>query len=408
MRLIREFTQLFNSPTQRRTHLWLPLLMGLSGGFILALALVIMQKLSALIWAQHYQQNPFFIFGIFLLGGLLIGGLQQRLERLKQQDQLTADNDSRQLWLIILIGIVAVGLGASIGPEAVIMAAGAQLALIIRRYLHASQREAAYIERLGQEATLGEFYYVPPPGAEPVGLVTAEADNVKVHGFARVLTLACVLLAFFFSLKLLNPDGGHHRIHLKADALSLELWAPLIAAVLAGVCTLLFVRLGHKLTRSSHQALQSPLYRGLLSGILMGLVFAIHPFLRGAGYYELEFLQTHQIGVLALLLVALLKLLLTLVSVVGGWLGGTIFPLFFVGGALGSAVVQLVPGHADAAMLAAMTSAIYISLRKPWLLLLLMALMVANLQIPALLIGLGVGLLLERLWMRDMPQHGHG
>ncbi|HPQ96090.1 MAG: chloride channel protein [Thiothrix sp.] len=376
MRPINTIVKLFNSPHRRRTHLWLPLFMGLAGGFILALSLVVMEKLSHLIWEQQYQQNPVFIFGVFLLGGLLIGWLQQRLQQLRNREHPAMDSDPRQLWLLILIGILAVGLGASVGPEAAIMAAGAQLALVIRKHLPVSQREAGYIERLGQTATLGEYYYAPVPGATQTGLVAAQADEVEVHGFAQVLTLACVILGFYFSLRGLNPEGSLHRIRLVPSVLSLDLWAPVAAALVAGGFTLLFVRLGQGLMQSSHQVLKSPLYRGILSGVLMGLVFAVHPFLRGTGYYELEFLQTHEVGVLALLLIALLKLAMTLLSVTGGWLGGTIFPLFFVGAALGSAVVQLIPGNTDAAMLAAMTTAIHISLRKPLLLILLMVLLV--------------------------------
>jgi hypothetical protein len=81
--------------------------------------------------------------------------------------------------------------------------------------------------------------------------------------------------------------------------------------------------------------------------------------------------------------------------------------LFFVGGALGAATVQIIPGNVDAAMLAAMTSATYISLRKPILLLILILLLVENLQIPALLVGLGVGMLLERLLMAHLEVQGH-
>ncbi|MEZ5451100.1 MAG: chloride channel protein, partial [Thiolinea sp.] len=199
----------------------------------------------------------------------------------------------------------------------------------------------------------------------------------------------------------MNP-ASMHRVSLEPSGQSLDLWAPIVAALLAGGLTLLFVRIGLKAMHSSHQILISPLYRGVLSGVLLGAVFALHPFLRGAGYYELELLQVYEFGTLVLLLVALLKLAMTLFSVLGGWLGGTIFPLFFVGAALGEAVTHIIPGNTDATMLAAMTSAVYMNLEKPWLTPVLMLLLVANLQIPALLVGLAIGWLLKRLLMSDL------
>ncbi|WP_020558476.1 chloride channel protein [Thiofilum flexile] len=401
MRLIEPMIALFDSPQQRRTHLWLPILMGILGGFILALTLVVMEKLSHLIWQQQYQQNPFVIFAVFAIGGLIIGLLQQKLAQLKQT-QSGQGSDPLRLGIVILIGILAVGLGASIGPEAALIAAGAEMAWVIGHYLHASQRESAYIERLGQEATMGGAYSAPAAALEP-----EMAEAPKIHIFARVLTIICAIVGFYVSMKLLNPEGSLHRIHLMTAEQSLNLWAPLAAALVAGFLTVLFVRLGHRVMQDSEQFMHSPLYRGVFTGVLMGMVFAIHPFLRGAGYYELEYLQTHEIGLWILLLIAVLKLMLTLLSATGGWLGGVIFPLFFVGGALGAAMVQIIPGNVDAAMLAAMTSATYISLRKPIILLMLMVLLVENLQIPALLVGLGVGMLLERLLMGDMEVKGH-
>lgn len=411
MRLPHKLTAILSSAQQRRAYFWLPLLMGLMGGFILALTLVVMEQLSLLIWEHHYQQHPLVIFGIFAVGGILIGLLQQKLAQLKQTTEGTK-GDPLRLGLVILIGIFAVGLGASIGPEAALMAIGAEMAWIIRHHLYTSQHEAAYIERLGQEATFGEFYTVPIATKE-TGLnlppSTMADTESTIPWFARILTFACVVVAFYFSLKLLNPESSLHRIHLVAVEQSFNLWAPLVAALLAGLLTLAFVHLGQTLMQDMQKLQLSylPLYKGILSGVLIGFVCALHPFLRGAGYYELEYLQTHEIGLWVLLLIAVLKLMLILLSVTGGWLGGIIFPLFFVGGALGAATVQIIPGNVDAAMLAAMTSATYISLRKPILLLILILLLVENLQIPALLVGLGVGMLLERLLMAHLEVQGH-
>jgi H+/Cl- antiporter ClcA len=108
--------------------------------------------------------------------------------------------------------------------------------------------------------------------------------------------------------------------------------------------------------------------RGLIGGLGMGLIGALLPLTLFSGEAETTELILHatEIGLLALIVLALCKLLATSLLLATGWKGGYIFPIMFAGVALGMAGKLLFPSVPTAVTVAATVAGVLVAaLRAP-------------------------------------------
>jgi len=108
--------------------------------------------------------------------------------------------------------------------------------------------------------------------------------------------------------------------------------------------------------------------RGLIGGLAMGIIGALLPLTLFSGEAETSELILHatEIGLLALIVLALCKLLATSLLLATGWKGGYIFPIMFAGVALGMAGKLLFPSVPTAVTVAAtVAGALVAALRAP-------------------------------------------
>jgi H+/Cl- antiporter ClcA len=83
----------------------------------------------------------------------------------------------------------------------------------------------------------------------------------------------------------------------------------------------------------------------MLAGLILGIIGAIFPVLLFSGDAQIQTIidQSAELGLVTLLVLALLKVFLTVVCLSLGWSGGYIFPSFFIGTAMGLAIHQFLP-----------------------------------------------------------------
>jgi H+/Cl- antiporter ClcA len=88
-----------------------------------------------------------------------------------------------------------------------------------------------------------------------------------------------------------------------------------------------------------------PILRGTLGGFILGLLGMALPLTLFAGSAGLVFVTENaaQIGAALLVVIILAKILATAGALSTGFIGGAIFPMFFVGGTLGTVVTLLFP-----------------------------------------------------------------
>ncbi|MBS0483039.1 MAG: chloride channel protein [Proteobacteria bacterium] len=384
-------------------------LYGLVAGMIAAAVLGTMNILTEVIWRGEVSAGRTFL--TIMAGGALIAGLRA-FDGGKENDlaaQLREVRDPaafhwRRTALLAAMAIIAVAFGGAIGPEAGTLAVIAELSAIVSLAIARSGAERRFIGEVGAAAALGGLYGSPPGGT----MLAGEADeavgsdaNAKRQQLLLFLAALAGLAGFALAARVVLHGGGM-RVHLplvtQPDELR-DIFAAALPALFGGAAGLGFVvllpRLQHLLARCGGTWIQT-----LLCSAGFAALAASFPVLRFSGHHEIEAMLVwgQSVGMAALLGLAGLKVLCLTLCLAGGWRGGAIFPLIFVGAAAGSSVQGFMPGlDSTVAVLAGISAAATVGMGKPLAAILIVALLVAPLVPGTLCVGALVGLMLSRL-----------
>lgn len=371
---------------------------GAVAGAISALLLHAMHLVSGVVCTG--SAGPFRIAATLLVGGVLIALLQRRDLRVITLDSMLADQldpvdvHRRRTARLAALGILAVGFGGAVGPEAGLIAVIGQLSRIISRRLARTREEARAIAEFGSAAVLSGVYGSPPGGA-------AWTED----GLPREKTLALVAGVAGFAAFLLTygaisggpVDLGIPRAALGGGQLLLALLPALAGAAVAA----LFMGLRPGIGRLLERVPGGRMPQMLLATTAFALLAAAVPDVRFSGQLAMPQLAelAAQSAFWTLAAIALLKVLATALCLNGGWLGGAIFPLLFSGGAAGASLLGLVPGlEPGTAIVAGLTASAVVGLRKPLAAFLVCAVIVGAgafaVVAVATLVGVAVGRLL--------------
>ncbi len=137
--------------------------------------------------------------------------------------------------------------------------------------------------------------------------------------------------------------------------------------------------------------------RGLMGGVGLGIVGAFLPLVLFSGEEQTVELihRASGIGAFMLIVLAVAKLLVTCFILAAGWKGGYLFPILFVGVALGLAMNQLFPSIPVAVAVAAtLGGAVVATLRSPLFAILFTLILVQLETAPVVAIAVVTGALL--------------
>jgi H+/Cl- antiporter ClcA len=242
--------------------------------------------------------------------------------------------------LVTLIG------GFSLGPEVPTGMLGGGLAVWLteRRRLPDSFKKINLMSGVsGAYAGL----FTAPFGVFLMLLELAHTQSVMYYG-TLVIGATAALLGFTVFYTATGDRFADVLRILDLPPYQLEIWHIAIAILLGllGVVTaLLFAVTSRNLKRLVAPLQNTPVIRCTLAGFLLGLLAKVMPltlFLGTEGLVEVTKNGT-QLGIGFLLFAALTKLLATSGALATGFIGGPIFPLFFVGGTIGEIISLLFP-----------------------------------------------------------------
>ena len=382
----------------------LAILLGAAVGAAAGVYLGAVRLVEALVWAHGAPRLPgpvwFATIVTCVVGGVLVGLLQLRHgadtphdldDALLDIDEVFAGEEERTppqklTWLAraALLGVVSLGFGASLGPEAPLLVLATGLGRRVARLLRLAEDEASYISAAG--ALSGLF-------GGPLGSVVLPVEGSRDRARAASLLPYGVLasVAGLVAMLAVLPDGAGLRYDLPAGdigagrALLGALGWAAVAAVPATLAGLALMALTGPLRRSAERVVASPVLRGALGGLVLGACGAVAPLVLFSGEHEAQELITDAAGwtVGGLIAVAALKLVATLACLATGWFGGQFFPAVFTGIALGLIVVALAPSVPVAPVVAASAAATATAmLRRP---LAVMLVLLVFFPLPALL-----------------------
>jgi len=137
-----------------------------------------------------------------------------------------------------------------------------------------------------------------------------------------------------------------------------DFWLAIGYGVIGAIAAWLFIGL-FKACRWSFNKFPMPIYvRTTLAGLILAILAIVFPLTRYFGHEELNQVVEQNSTALALLVLAVAKMLAIAVTVNGEWRGGFIIPLFFTGACIGKAISLLMPGTESVLPMIAVMAAI--------------------------------------------------
>ncbi len=288
-----------------------------------------------------------------VLGGLVVGvmarygssairghGIPEAMEQvLFNKSRIPA----RVMFLKPLSSAVAIGTGGPFGAEGPIIATGAALGSFVGQLVHinASERKTllAAGAAAGMSATFGSpvaavllaiellLFELNPRSLIPVALAssTAAAGRVAIAGSAAV-----------FPMPALAQPGG----------VALAFYIALGAVV--GVAAVLVTKLVYRIEDAFEHLPIHWMWWPAIGGVAVGAVALLEPRTLGVGYDNIDSILSGTLMSRAVIALGAFKLVSWAISLGSGTSGGTLAPLFTIGGALGSALgalaVLVLPG----------------------------------------------------------------
>ena len=364
------------------------------------------------IWDQAAQalgmDTRLFTVLVCTLGGLLVGLLVKLFgdhnaifADLMLEFGRTGRFNYRNAPGIVITAFVSLVAGGSLGPEAPLADACGGIGTLMADQLKLNEQETRTIGYSGVSAMLAAFITSPFGGAL-LGLESAQGGAGGKQTYFWVLFPS--LLASAVSTVVFVMLSGHFFETLyKFPAYSprvVDLFYAVPLGLIGGVVGLLFMLALRRLQGLFQPMKGHVVLRGLIGGLVMGLIGALLPLTLFSGEEQTIDLitQAAEIGVLMLIVLGLAKLLATSLLLATGWKGGYIFPIMFASVALGLAVNLVFPGIPVAVTVAAtMAGALVAALKTPLFAALFTTVLVQKETAPVIAVAVVVSALLTAL-----------
>lgn len=230
---------------------------------------------------------------------------------------------------------LAIGSGQSLGPEDPSLQIGAALASALGRRLHLSRDRMRLIGPVGAAAGLAAAFNAP------ISAVLFVIEEVIGRWTAGILGSA--VLAAVSSVVVLRWFMGSEPL-FRIPAVGMQQPSELIAYSILGILggfasVLLSLGISHLRPHCRHARRWTQYLQPAAAGLIIGIIAALGaPQVMGAGYTYMDEAMHGQFTWQFLAILAVLKLVATMVSFVSGTPGGMFAPTLFIGCMFGAAV----------------------------------------------------------------------
>ncbi|MCB0908478.1 MAG: chloride channel protein [Nocardioidaceae bacterium] len=360
-------------------------------GLVHLVVVLLWERLPEAGWVGGHR--ALLTIGVCVAGGALVGLINRDaevhdLEHALDEAESEAPPIRRPVGLarLALLGVISLGFGAALGPEAPLVVLVSGLVSRSRAVLGLARDEATEIS-VGA-ALAGVFG--GPIAAVAIAAERAPGDR-QGWSWQSVGPAIVASSAGLWVVATLLPDGALHPFQV--EAWSLGLGARLLIGAVAAV-------IGAVVAAGLHQALPiahrtaiavapNLLARGVVGGLVLGLAGAAAPTSLFSGHDQMQLLLDGRAAGWEAFALAVLRAVALVACLSTGWFGGEVFPVSAVGMAV--AVGLATPFGSQATMVAgvaAMVAAGAGAIRRPLAAFLIYAALLPTAVLP--LVGLAV------------------
>ena len=376
-------------------------LLGFGVGIVSELFLVAVNFLIHLIWytaPQALHLPSFYPIIIGLIGGVLVGlsqkyigpfpkTLHETLTEFKMTQSVTYEH---RILRNLISSLIVLGFGASLGPEAALSSILGGLITWIGDRLKLTLAKKELLLNLGIGAMMSTIFHAPFWGiTKPVeneldkGHIAVKGKKVGLY----TLTTLCGIMGFFYT-KRFFPQETVFAIRIPDIDWDARVILTILPALVIGMSFGYFFLWSEKLSQKWMAKIKSQMIRALLAGLGIGLLGIISYQFLFSGEHELLPLSEDytSLSVVALLVLAFGKTLLTHLCFAGGWRGGKIFPAILASATIGFTFVSIFPYTPGLIVGIIVAASITVILQKPLLTATLLLLLLPLQFFPAVLI----------------------
>jgi H+/Cl- antiporter ClcA len=294
-------------------------------------------------------------------GGLVVGAMARwgsraiRGHGIPEAMEQVLTNESRiparMTWLKPLSSAVAIGTGGPFGAEGPIIATGGALGSLLGQRLPVTADERKTLLAAGAAAGMAAIF------SAPVSAVLLSIELLLFERRARSLLPVALAAATGTGVRFaLEGPGPVFPMPALAAVAPQALVVYALLGMLMGVAGVFITRLAYGIEDAFEKLPIHWMWWPALGGLVVGAVGYVMPGTLGVGYENITDVISGHLGIMAMALLAVAKLLSWSVALGSGTSGGTLAPLFTIGGALGGvcgwALAAWPPLHVDPHMAA--------------------------------------------------------
>ncbi|WP_338576975.1 chloride channel protein [Erwinia sp. E_sp_B01_1] len=273
-------------------------------------------------------------------GGLIVGAMAKwgskaiRGHGIPEAMEQVLRNESRILprmtWLKPVSSAIVIGTGGPFGAEGPIIATGGALGSLLGQVIHVTANERKALLAAGAAAGMAAIF------AAPISALLLAIELLLFERRARTLIPVALAVVTATSVRF-ALEGSEAVFAMSALAV------PGMAAVIA--CTLLGALLGAvsvgvtRITYGIEDAFEKlPIHWAFwpaIGGLAIGIIGYFEPATLGVGYDNISAILNGTLALNTLVVLCVMKFLSWSVALGSGTSGGTLAPLFMIGGAIG-------------------------------------------------------------------------
>jgi chloride channel protein, CIC family len=242
--------------------------------------------------------------------------------------------------------VLSIGSGASVGPEDPSVQIGANLGSMLGQWLRFSDDRLRTVVAAGAASAIAAAFNAPIAGV----FFALEIVLGEISGGAPGMILVAAVVSSVFT-QAVSGSAPAFSVPAYAFRSVWELPLYLVLGLFAGPLSATYVRLLY-IFQDLYHHWNIPIWvKTASAGLAVGLVGIFLPQVMGVGYETIgEILNKNDFTFWFLIALMVFKLLLTTISIGGGFAGGVFAPALFIGasagGAFGLLVAKVFPGLA--------------------------------------------------------------
>ena len=282
------------------------------------------------------------MIAIPVIGGLIVGvmarfgstairghGIPEAMEQvLLNQSRIPP----RITWLKPVSSAIAIGTGGPFGAEGPIIATGGALGSLVGQLTHVTADERKTLLAAGAAAGMAAVF------ATPISAVLLAVELLLFERRARSLIPVALAAVAGTAVRFLieGSEPMFPMPHVATAGMTAMVVYVLLGAFV-GVVSVGVTKLTYAIEDAFEKLPIHWMWWPAIGGIAVGVVGYILPSTLGVGYSNITEVISGQLGLSALLMLGALKLVSWSIALGSGTSGGTLAPLFTIGGALGGA-----------------------------------------------------------------------